>query len=326
MILDNLYPTALINPISIANKLYIVSGYASATFARRHVVELLGIRNDFEINLIIGMPNAKSDHLAFVALHKEFGDKFKGYYYRSSPPVHCKFYSWYNNEEPCIGYTGSANYSQYGFFTHLQVNQLNDDCPIGAKDLYDELLRNSIFIPDHEIVVPESHIVIPFVGIVPPGKINWEIPDVRVTISFLTNKGDLPQVSGLNWGQRLSKSTSKATGKVSWSKREPNQAYLSLRLDSRKEGFLPALTVNFSLITDDGQAFDCVIAQEGRKAIHSTNDNSEIGRYVRNRIGVALGSPVTVEDLERYGRTDYTIEKINDETFLMDFSVKGKSP
>lgn len=84
---------------------------------------------------------------------------------------------------------------------------------------------------------------------------------------------------------------------------------------------MPEIGYTFSLITDDGQAFDCVVAQEGRKAIHSTNDNSEIGKYIRNRIGVPLGSPVTVDDLKKYGRTDYTIEKIDEETFLLDFSI-----
>ncbi|WP_281239490.1 restriction endonuclease PLD domain-containing protein [Flavobacterium praedii] len=320
MIINNLYPTALINPKAIANKLYIVSGYASATFARRHIVELLAINNDFEINLIIGMPNSKSDHLAFVALHNEFGNNFKGYYYRNSAPVHCKVYSWYNDDEPCIGYTGSANYSQYGFFTHLQVNQLNHDDPIQIKSLFDDLLTRSTYIPNETIVLPLYHRT-PHIGSVLPSKIQWEIANKRVRISFLDNKGILPKGSGLNWGQRLSKNTNKITGKITWSQREPNQAYLSLKQDSRKEGFLPEKAFTFSLITDDGHSFDCVVAQDGRKAIHSTKDNSEIGKYIRNRIGVSLGSPVTVEDLERYGRTDYTIEKIDDETFLLDFSV-----
>lgn len=320
MIIDDLYQNALINPRFNANKLYIISGYASATFARRHITELLAISNDFEINLIIGMPNAKSDHLAFVSLHNEFNKNFKGYYYKSTPPIHCKVYSWYNNDEPYVGFTGSANYSQYGFFKHLQVNQLNDDNPIEIKELYDELLKSSVFILEHDIILPESHLT-PFSASIAPGTILWEIPDVKVKISFLTKSNKLPQISGLNWGQRLSKSTNKLTGEVKWNLREPNQAYLSLRLDSRKKGFLPEIGDTFSLITDDGHSFDCVVAQEGRKAIHTTNDNSELGKYIRNRIGIPLGNPVTLIDLENYGRTDYTIEKINEETFLLDFSI-----
>ena len=84
---------------------------------------------------------------------------------------------------------------------------------------------------------------------------------------------------------------------------------------------MPKRACNFSLITDDGRSFDCVVAQDGRKAIQSTNNNSEIGLYIRNRIGIPSGAKVTVTDLEKYGRTDYTIEKINDETFLLDFLV-----
>ena len=98
------------------------------------------------------------------------------------------------------------------------------------------------------------------------------------------------------------------------------KAYLSLKNDARRDGFLPPQTETFTLITDDGQAMDCVVAQQGRKAVQSTNNNSEIGKYIRKRIGVPLGNPVTKQDLELFGRTDYTLEKINDETFLLDLS------
>lgn len=322
MFIDNLYNPTLIDPVisGKANKLYIVSGYASATFARRHIVELQKTNDNFEINLIIGMPNAKNDHMAFLMLHNEFKGKFKGYYLQSQPPVHCKVYSWFNNDNATVGYAGSANYSQSGFFSEQQLNQLTYDSPVEIKKLYDDLLRKSIYIPDHKLVLPKSHRM-PRVESIPPGTIKWEIPDKRVTISFLSKKGILPPGgSGLNWGQRLEKVTNKKTGAITYKPRKADQAYLSLRLDSRKEGFLPERAFTFSLITDDGKSFDCVVAQGGRKAIHSTNDNSEIGRYFRNRIGIPLGTKVTVEDLERYGRTDYTIEKIDDETFLLDFS------
>ena len=321
MYIENLYNSTLIEPFisGLANKLYIVSGYASATFARRHLVELQKAKQNFEINLIIGMPSAKNDHMAFLMLHNEFKGNFKGYYFQSQPPVHCKAYSWFNDDKPTIGYTGSANYSQFGFFSDQQLNQLTNDSPVEIKKLYDVLLSRSIYIPDHKIVLPDNHRM-PRVESVPPGEIEWEIPNIRVTISFLDKKGNLPELSGLNWGQRKSKRTNPKTGQISWDKREPNQAYLSLKSDSRKEGFLPEQAYTFSLITDDKKSFDCVVAQEGRKAIHSTNNNSEIRRYIRNRIGVPLGNKVTVEDLERYGRTDYTIEKIDDETFLLDFS------
>ena len=177
-------------------------------------------------------------------------------------------------------------------------------------------------MPDMNIVLPEGHRNPGIVGSIPAGQINWEIPDKRVTISFLDKKGELPAISGLNWGKRLEKRIHKKTGELKLVRRDPNQAYLSLKQDARKDGFLPERAFNFTLVTDDGKTFDCVVAQDGRKSIQTTNDNSLLGAYVRERIGVPSGGLVTAEDLERYGRTDYTIEKIDDETFLLDFSSR----
>jgi hypothetical protein len=322
MIVDNLYSSALVKPNldGNANRLYIVSGYASATFARRHIVELLATNENFEINLIIGMPKAKSDHMAFLLLHKEFKGRFNGYYFQSQPPVHCKVYSWFDGNKPFLGFAGSANYSQFGFFSHQQLNQLSEEDPVAIKKLYDELIKKSIFIPDHKIVLPTGH-RIPHIKSVPPGEIEWEIPDKRVTISFLDKTGILPKKSGLNWGQRLAKSINKKTGKISFTKRNPNQAYLSIKGDARKHGFLPEKKFTFTVLTDDKQTLDCVVAQDGRKSVETTYDNSILGNYIRNRIKLPSGAPITVEDLEKYGRTDFTLEKINDETFLLDFSV-----
>ena len=65
----------------------------------------------------------------------------------------------------------------------------------------------------------------------------------------------------------------------------------------------------------------CVIAQDGGKAIHSTNDNAEIGRWFRKHLRVRLGERVERTDLDRYGRTDVTFYKIDEENYYMDFSV-----
>ena len=323
MLVKDLYKEALIAPSeSDCNKLYIVSGYASATFARRHIVELERLQREVEVNLIIGMPSNKNDHLAFVSLHSEFKGKFNGFYLQNSPPVHSKVYSWYSDTKGVLGYAGSANYSQYGFFEEQQMNQLSIESPTLIKSYYDTLLDRSIYIPDHAIVIPEGHRPSGLTTSVPAGQIQWEIPDKRVTISFLDRSGNLPEVSGLNWGQRLEKRVNRITQEFTLVRRDPNQAYLSLKQDSRKEGFLPIQAYNFTLITDDGVSFDCVVAQEGRKAIHSTKNNSLLGEYFRKRLGLGSGAFVKTEDLEKYGRTDYTIEKIDDETFLLDFSVR----
>ncbi|CAL2064113.1 restriction endonuclease PLD domain-containing protein [Tenacibaculum sp. 190524A05c] len=326
MLIENLYNEILVNPIvdNEVNELYIVSGYASATFLRRHIheIESLGIE-DFRINLIVGMPSKKSDHNAFLQIHEDYENNVKGYYYNGNVPVHSKVYSWLNKENPIFGFSGSANYSQYGFFSNKQVNQMNVDNPAEIKAFYDSLLNNSIYIPD---TVVEENVLerIPKIeGSILPGQISWIEADKSVRISFLQANGILPARSGLNWGQREEKRTNRLTGEVTYIQREPDQAYLSIKKDARKEDFLPEKGFTFSMLTDDDKVMDCVVAQDGRKGVQTTDDNSELGRYIRDRLNVPHGTFLTVEHLEEYGRTDFTLIKIDDETFLFDFSVEN---
>ena len=323
MLVSDLYQKTLVDPSTESDHLYIVSGYASAIFARRHLQDLLSQSPKTVVNLIVGMSGQRNDHLSFVQLHKEFKGRFNGFYFDGSPQVHCKVYGWFNGKSSVVGFAGSANYSQYGFFENQQRNQMSFENPELIRGLYDELLPQSLYIPDLILDVPQGHHPEVVTGDVQPGQIVWEIPDVRVRISFLDDKGFLPDTSGLNWGQRLAKSTTK-DGEIRWTPREKNQTYLSLKKDSRRDGFLPPRAIRFSLVTDDGESFDCVRAQDGDKAIHTTDNNSILGRYLRKRFGVPEGDLVTKDHLLKYGRTDFTIEKLDEETFLLDLSVGMK--
>ena len=131
----------------------------------------------------------------------------------------------------------------------------------------------------------------------------------HASTSFLANPSDneIPQVSGLNWGQRKG--------------REQNQAYIPVRSPLNQSNFFPSKGTVFTLISDDGTTLFCKRAQDEGKAIETPESNSILGRYFRERIGVPLGEPVKLADLERYGRTDIDFYKINDESYYMDFSV-----
>ena len=132
----------------------------------------------------------------------------------------------------------------------------------------------------------------------------------KVTLSLLTSRGDVGHGSGINWGIRRN-----------GTKREPNQAYISVPVEIARSGFFPLEKTHFSAITDDQKQLIFRIEQANDKALTTPLNNSLLGEYLRNRIGVANGAFVTKADLERYGRTDVTFYKIDDEQFFMDFSV-----
>ena len=131
----------------------------------------------------------------------------------------------------------------------------------------------------------------------------------KITVSLLAKDGSLPQRSGLNWGQRPEQ------------RREPNQAYIRLPSSVYKTDFFPDVTIHFTVLTDDNKTLICTRAQQNAKAIHTPHNNSLIGEYFRNRIGVANGESVRKDDLIKYGRTDIDFYKIDNETYYMDFSV-----
>jgi len=123
----------------------------------------------------------------------------------------------------------------------------------------------------------------------------------------------VPARSSLNWGQRPEEG------------REPNQAYLPVNGELRRSTFFPDRGLHFSVTTDDGKTFLCCRAQDENKAIHTPHNNSEFGVYFRQRLMIPLGSPVTKNDLLRYGRTTVDFYKLDDETFILDFSVNTRS-
>ena len=61
------------------------------------------------------------------------------------------------------------------------------------------------------------------------------------------------------------------------------------------------------------------MAQQDGKALHTTIDNSELGRYFRKRLGVPSGEFVTHQHLLDYGRHDVGFYRIDSETYQMDF-------
>ena len=128
---------------------------------------------------------------------------------------------------------------------------------------------------------------------------------------MLTKTGEIHNKGGLNWGQREG--------------REPNQAYIQLPPVVYKSNFFPLRATHFTVLTDDNKTLICTRAQKDKfgNAIETPHNNSLLGEYFRNRLGLSNGSFITKQDLVKYGRTDITFYKIDDENYYMDFSVNN---
>jgi len=320
---SDLYDNILIKPaLQGADHLRIVSGYATAAMAFHHINHLIKEGHNIKVDLVVGMcPNdglSVSNHEGFRQLvHDDLAGLFECSYVMTPPAVHSKVYAWTKDGKPVYGFAGSANYTQNAFRSR-QREAMATCTPAMALNYFNHLLSDTIYCThndaenfvqifkdnysrkkkqlieqgEHEDATPEHIIGLP-----------------KITISLLGQDGTLPRRSGLNWGQRPEQG------------REPNQAYIKLPSSVYHTDFFPDNTIQFTVLTDDGKTIICTRAQQNGKAIHTPHNNSLIGEYFRNRLNLASGTLVTEGDLLKYGRTDVTFYKIDDETYYMDFSV-----
>lgn len=330
MITSDLFNKLLIEPVtqSGANRLYVVSGYATPAMAFHHLDSLRHMKIDIQVELIVGMCGqdglSVGNHKGFQQLvQSDFSGNFECSYLVDAIPVHSKVYSWYCDDTPICAFTGSANYTQKAFGRYQGEAMVLSD-PEEGVSYFKSLISNTIYC-----VHPEAE---DFVQIYndkyfarkrrelaqqesrefPSSTISElsGLEAVRVSLLDFRSGTYVPPRSGLNWGQRPEEH------------REPNQAYIHLPASIYKTSFFPPKTVHFTILTDDGKILTCTRAQEEYgKAIHTPHNNSLIGEYFRNRLGVANGALISIEDLQRYGRTDVDFYKIDEETYYMDFSV-----
>lgn len=329
MLIDKeLTENILINPAKQgADHLKIIAGYATPQMASWHIQRLNDLYiQPVKIDLVVGMVPGEGVNLV---LHKGFLDvinrykmnegysSFKCQYIYKGLPVHSKLYLWEKDGILVDAFIGSANYTQNAFNSRNQ-RECMSRIPISeAISLYfDKVESDSIYCNSGEIEE--------FVKLYSTDKDNLTLAEEiaqnynstnRIKLSLLTSKGDkVGERSGLNWGQR--------------EKRERNQAYIPLPRKMAKSGFFPIKkngeekAPHFTVLTDDSKSLVLRVEQEGDKAITTPENNSRLGEYFRNRLGLPNGSPVTLEDLNRYGRTDVEFIKLDEEQYYMDFSVR----
>ena len=314
--------TVLLSPIEDgADSLKIISGYASPAMVDWHLTAISEderIQRQIDISLILGMARqdgiGSDTHREYVRLTNQGANgnsKFECSYVHRSSPVHAKLYIWERDGAPFRAFVGSANYSQVAF-SPARREILCDCDPAEALAYYAYILGDTVFCNHSEIeefVTIRSEREMYKRLQAEEGLSAQDVKDNQVTLSLLKNDGEIPDRSGINWGQRDG--------------REHNQAYISLPAEIARRGFFPLDKQHFSVLTDDGHQLILRVEQQNDKAITTPHNNSLIGEYLRNRLGVRNGGFVTKQDLTRYGRTNITFEKIDDEHFYMDFSVNG---
>lgn len=305
MLKDNLFKHVLIDPATKLgiNRLQIVTGFATAGMIDRHMEHLKSKSLNVDIDLIIGMTKyagiEKAQHFALKKLveEKPFGLDFRCLYVVNGNPVHAKSYCWLNGTKPQIAFLGSANYTLTAF-GRSQIEVMTNADPSEAKRFYDSILGCATDCSDVDI---ESKVLL-----TESRTIENNADGETVTLTLLDKRTrDTPKRSGINWGHRGS--------------RDRNQAYINIPAPHRKGNFFPKRGEQFTVLTDDRYSFIMVRAQDGGKGLHTTQNNALLGKYLRDRIGMHSGDYVERQHLVKYGRTDVTFTKIDEETYLMDF-------
>lgn len=93
-----------------------------------------------------------------------------------------------------------------------------------------------------------------------------------------------------------------------------------------KSDFYPANPQTFIIKTDDGKSFVFKRAQKDEKgqALETTDDNGqegnkELGKYIRARLRIESGSPITKEAVTKYGNDKITFSKDENGNYYLSF-------
>lgn len=238
----------------------------------------------------------------------------------SNLPVHSKCYAWRNKGQIIHALVGSANFSRSGLTTPYRelLAETTFDTFKPLNDYILRVLNNSISC----LEVGEVQIIE-----------QLESFESTCFLSLVGNNGEVQNAAGLNWGQNPTNHTTR------------NDAYIKITVQDVKNfpELFPPKQVNplhfdgrgrvhrhndaIEIIWDDGfsmegllfgnQTLDGVVYP---KQVSSFPHASELGIYLRKRIGVPLGQPVRRMHLNRYGRTDVAVSLISEGVYKFDFS------
>ncbi len=240
--------------------------------------------------------------------------------YYSQLPIHAKCYAWRNRGEIVHALVGSANFSSNGLVTPFReiLAETTHDTFSPLNNYIERILNNSISCLE---VVTE--------------KIAEQATLEHVCVlTLLGRNGEVQHAAGLNWGQNPNNHTTL------------NDAYIKIRIQDIKqypELFPPkqAKPINFDgrgkahrhndyieIIWDDGVCMQGLLFGNQTindvvypKQVSSSPHASEMGIYLRKRIGVPNEQPIRKNHLNRYGRDTIAMSKLGEGVYKFDFSA-----
>jgi len=344
----DLFNYALINPLlssDAPDTLCIVSGYATHAMASRHLIASTAMRKRLSVDLVYGMAGSdgvrKENHIGFISLSKKkefaYDGSFDCSYVMKPLSVHSKIYVWCKGRMPVRAFIGSANYSEKGFKEAGRIETLSECDPETALSFFKKIKGKSVrctranrerdfaakprkFNVDKlaPIIAVETDARSPYKGC------------QKVTIPLINSRKTLGNGSGLNWGVYADGSPRLSDKSNPKSARDRNEAYIRVPKDIASTDFFPPFNklakkreeqIRFTIVTDDRCVFSCVrTSGDYGKQIETPQDNAELGRYFRKRLGLKSNAYIDIDALEKYGRLDVVFYKTDDESFVMDFS------
>ncbi len=231
---------------------------------------------------------------------------------------HSKCYLWLKDDQPLKGLMGSANFSGQGLYTDFRESLMD----VNSKELFilkgymDLVLSTTVPVTEW---VPSA--ASPRAIIAPTADGLLELYDVST--------GEVQPKHGLNWGM----------ASLSGSHVNIDDACIAIRtshIQSNPELFPKRMISSGStrgnlddvidIIWDDGVNMKAKFeGTQGTglnkfpKQVASFPKKKLLGQYLRKRIGVPSGVPITRKDLNRYGRNGISVELINEGVYYFDF-------
>lgn len=261
--------------------------------------------------------------------------------YYSKDPIHAKCYLWMKGGVLIDALVGSANFSRNGLATPNREVLIEADPTVFLQlhQYFDSIIRKSITCDSSSVVIKVKQKQVSTSGTSTECRLSFCSKRKGVLIQPLI----VPKASGINWGMN----SKQAGGTVNTSigdaeiriRTEDIRAFPhlfppKLGTPSKKSSSENTIRQNdeVELIWDDGFVMKGLLEQDINmdgllypKAICSSGKKSDLGLYLRRRLGVSDTELITVKHLTDYGRTDVTVSLLAEGIYEMDFSVK-KTP